>query len=107
MAPAAEQLRPCLERLTIQRPRVPFIPNRAGRPVDDPGEIRRLLIEQVTGAVLWAPTVQYLSDARVDRAIEAGPGRVVAGLVKGVTRALEVTPAATWSDAEACAARTR
>jgi len=75
--------------------------------VDDPGEIRRLLIEQVTGAVLWAPTVQYLSDARVDRAIEAGPGRVVAGLVKGVTRALEVTPAATWSDAEACAARTR
>ncbi|HAK95597.1 MAG TPA: [acyl-carrier-protein] S-malonyltransferase [Planctomycetes bacterium] len=107
MAPAAERLRPRLERLTIRSPRVPFIPNRAGRPVGDPAEIRRLLIEQVTGAVLWTPTVQYLSDAGVAQAIEAGPGRVVAGLVKGVTRALAVTPAATWADAEAFAARPR
>ncbi len=107
MAPAAEQLRPHLERLTIRSPRVPFIPNRAGRPVGDPSEIRRLLIEQVTGAVLWTPTVQYLSDAGVDRAIEAGPGRVVAGLVKSVTRALTVTSVATYPDAEAFAARPR
>ncbi len=101
MAPAAERLRPYLERLTIRSPLVPFIPNRAGRPVDDPVQIRNLLMEQVTGTVLWTPTVQCLSEKGVDRAIEAGPGRVVAGLVKGVTRALAVTSVATYAEAEA------
>jgi [acyl-carrier-protein] S-malonyltransferase len=105
MAPAAECLRPYLERLTIRSPRVPFVPNRVGRPVSDPAQIRNLLIEQVTGAILWTPTVQCLSDAGVDRAIEAGPGRVVAGLVKGVTRALAVTSVATYAEAQAFAAR--
>ena len=100
MAEAAERLRPVLERLTIRPPRIPFVPNRVGRPVDDPEEIRRCLAEQVTGTVLWTPTVEYLSASGMTRAVEAGPGRVLAALAKRTVRDLEVTPIATQAEAE-------
>jgi [acyl-carrier-protein] S-malonyltransferase len=104
MAPAAERLRPLLARLTIRPPRVPFIPNRAGRVVSDPEEIRRCLIDQVTGTVLWTPTVETLRASGVTRAVEAGPGRVLAGLVKRTAPACAVESLATYAAAERFAA---
>ncbi len=99
MATAAERLLPYLERLTILEPRVPFIPNRVGRIVADPEELRRCLIDQITGTVLWTPTVETLRASGVTRAVEAGPGRVVAGLVKRTARDLTVSSVGTYAEA--------
>ena len=100
MQDAAEKLLPHLERLTIRPPRIPFIPNRTGRAVSDPEEIRRCLADQVTGTVLWTPTIEALVASGVKKAIEAGPGRVLAGLAKRTARDLVVTPIGTQAEAE-------
>ena len=98
MAPAAEVLRPVIEQLTIRSPRVPFIPNREGRFVSDPERIRHCLVTQVTGTVLWTPTVRNLAASGIDRALEIGPGRTVAGLVKRTVPAMTVTSVGTQSE---------
>lgn len=99
MASAEEKLRPFLERLTIRPPCVPFIPNITGCITDDPEKIRTCLMQQVTGTVLWTPTVEKLAASGVTRAVEAGPGRVLAGLIKRTMRQLPVTSVSNLSDA--------
>jgi len=101
MSPAAERLAPHLERLTIRPPRVPFIPNRIGTVVSDPEAIRRCLAEQVTGSVLWTPTMEALAASGVTRAVEVGPGRVLAGLARRAAPSLQVFSLGTCKDVEA------
>jgi [acyl-carrier-protein] S-malonyltransferase len=100
MAPAAEKLGRELAPLTIREPRVPFIPNRAGQVVTDPEAIRRCLVEQVTGSVMWTPTVRTLGASGVTRAVEAGPGSVLAGLARRTLPELPVTSIGTYAEVE-------
>jgi [acyl-carrier-protein] S-malonyltransferase len=60
MAPAAEIMSQALADVTILSPAVPVIANVSAKPVDDPNEIRQLLVAQVTGAVRWRETVSWL-----------------------------------------------
>jgi len=90
MAPATAQLAPYLEKLPIRAPRVPFSPNVWGEPVADPVRIREGLRKQIESAVLFGPTLERLVGSGIDRVIEPGPGRVVAGLAKQVDRRLPV-----------------
>lgn len=90
MATATAKLLPYLERLAIREPSVPFYPNVTAEATRDPEVIRAGLIRQIESAVLWAPTLRALVAAGMKSAIEPGPGRVVAGLVKQVERRLPV-----------------
>lgn len=83
MRPSPEQLAPVLDRLSFQTAHTPVILNVTARPATDPVEIKKRLIEQLTAPVMWYPTVLYMKDMGVSRAIEVGPKKVLCGLVKG------------------------
>jgi [acyl-carrier-protein] S-malonyltransferase len=89
MKPADQALAAVLSEIPIQPPRVPVWSNVDARPHTDPAEIRELLIRQVLQPVLWEQTMRNLLEYGVDRFVEIGPGRVLAGLLKRVQRKVE------------------
>ncbi len=95
MAPATKKLEPHLRSVRIQEPRLPFFSNVAGAEVRDPERIRRNLILQVESSVRWEQTLRALVACGMKRALEVGPGKVLAGLLRGVTREVEVVNAGT------------
>jgi [acyl-carrier-protein] S-malonyltransferase len=84
MQPAAERMGEVLAEQPIAPLAVPVIANVTAAPASAPSEIRRLLVEQVTGMVRWRESVLALKALGVDRAIELGAGKVLAGLVKRI-----------------------
>jgi [acyl-carrier-protein] S-malonyltransferase len=82
MKPAAEKLAEVLAALPVAAAEVPVVANVTARPVTEPEEIRRLLVEQVYSPVLWEDTVTWLIGQGVDTFIEIGSGSVLAGLIK-------------------------
>lgn len=84
MQPAADAMRDALASATISAPRVPVVANVTAAPTQDPEAIRRLLVEQVTGAVRWRECVAYMADHGVTKFVECGSGKVLAGLLKRI-----------------------
>jgi [acyl-carrier-protein] S-malonyltransferase len=84
MAPAAEAMRVALEAATVRAPKVPLVANVLAAPIRDPAEIRRRLVEQVTGAVRWRESVAYMAREGVEVFYELGAGKVLSGLVKRI-----------------------
>jgi [acyl-carrier-protein] S-malonyltransferase len=82
MAPAQAGMLEYLNKVTIRAPRVPVIANVTAQPVSDPGEIRRLLVAQITSPVKWSQTMACLVSLGVTRLIEIGPGKVLTGMAK-------------------------
>jgi len=86
MRPADERLAEALARMRIHKPRIPVVSNVDARPHDDPAEIRELLIKQVLQPVLWEDSMRYLLQQGFDQFYEAGPGRVLRGLLRRIDR---------------------
>lgn len=84
MQPAADAMAEALATATIAPLAVPVISNITAAPTTTPAEIRRLLIEQVTGMVRWRESVLAMKAAGIDRIVELGSGKVLAGLVKRI-----------------------
>lgn len=103
MAPAAEAMKEVLAELCLSPPVVPLVANVAASAVSDPGEIRRLLLEQVTAMVRWRESVHYMKDQGVDTMIELGAGKVLTGLVRRIDRDLSVRSVGSPADIEAFA----
>jgi [acyl-carrier-protein] S-malonyltransferase len=82
MAPAAEAMREALSKATINVPTLPIIANVTASATHSPEEIRRLLVEQVSGRVRWRESVLYMAKQGVTFALELGAGKVLAGLIK-------------------------
>ncbi len=88
MAPAAEVMADALSKTTIDAPQPALVANVTAESVAEPDTIRRLLVEQVTGAVRWRESVLYMKDNGVDSLVEAGAGKVLSGLVRRIDRDL-------------------
>jgi [acyl-carrier-protein] S-malonyltransferase len=86
MRPAAERLRERLEAVDVRKPVVPVIHNRFVEAFDDPARIRLALVEQLDHPVRWIETVQWLAAHGVRRFVECAPGKVLAGLVKRISK---------------------
>ena len=84
MAPAADVMAEVLAEVPMTPPPKPLVANVTAGPVTDPEEIRRLLVEQVTGMVRWRECVLYLKGQGVDTLIEVGAGKVLSGLAKRI-----------------------
>ena len=88
MAPAAVAMEKALATATIAKPVVPVVANVTARPIDTPDDIRRLLVEQVTGRVRWRESVQWMAEAQdrggggVTKFVETGAGKQLSGMVK-------------------------
>ena len=77
-----------LAAVTINAPAVPVVANVTASAVSDPNEIRRLLVEQVTGMVRWRESVLYMKEQGVDTLVELGSGKVLSGLAKRIDKEL-------------------
>jgi [acyl-carrier-protein] S-malonyltransferase len=86
MQPAEDALRPVLQAIPFADPRFPVVVNVDAVPVMDAEVIRDALIRQVTGAVRWTESVQWLIAAGVTTFVEVGPGKVLSGLLRQIDR---------------------
>ncbi|HYM73604.1 MAG TPA: ACP S-malonyltransferase [Stellaceae bacterium] len=100
MAPAAAAMEEALETISLSAPRVPVVANVTAAPTVDPREIRELLIDQVTRMVRWRETVLLFKANEVEEVVEIGAGRVLAGLVKRIDRALPASSVGSAAEVE-------
>ncbi|MBN1611013.1 MAG: ACP S-malonyltransferase [Polyangiaceae bacterium] len=82
MLPAARAVEQALRAVCVQAPRFPVLSNVEAQPNSLAERVAALLVEQVCSPVLWEQSVRFMAESGVDRALEIGPGRVLAGLVK-------------------------
>jgi len=84
MQPAADAMAEALAGVEIKVPVVPVVANVLAAPITAPDEIRRRLVEQVTGTVRWRESVAYMAANGVNLFVEIGAGKVLSGLVKRI-----------------------
>ncbi|MFN3077321.1 MAG: ACP S-malonyltransferase [Alphaproteobacteria bacterium] len=101
MQPAAVAMAEAFERVAFHPPVVPLVANVTASEVVDPGEIRHLLVEQITSAVRWRESVLYLKDRGVTELVEIGSGKILTGLTKRISKDLSGTAINTPQDIEA------
>lgn len=90
MAAAVPAFTEALVATYVRRPRVPVYSCVTAAPIDD---ARRRLAEALTAPVRWRETVLAMTDAGVERFVDAGPGKVLAGMVKRIARGAELVHA--------------
>lgn len=98
MQPAADAMAEALSRVTIMQPSVPVIANVVAAPISDPEDIRRRLVEQVTGTVRWRECVAYMAANGITDVYEIGAGKVLAGLCKRTAASLTTSSIGTPAD---------
>jgi [acyl-carrier-protein] S-malonyltransferase len=86
MVPAGERLREVLSRVVVGPLRAPVVTNVEAAPNNDAGRVRELLVAQVSAPVRWDESVQKMTELGVERFIEIGPGKVLAGLIKRIAK---------------------
>ncbi len=90
MSPARERMRPLLDAAEFSGSRFPVVTNVDARPESSGAALRDALVRQIDSPVRWVESVRRLAEAGVDRALEIGPGSVLAGLVKRIDRGIRV-----------------
>ncbi|HMC96492.1 MAG TPA: ACP S-malonyltransferase [Flavobacteriales bacterium] len=93
MEPARAELATAIEFTPIVNPRCPVYQNVDARPHKDPARIKANLIAQLTAPVRWTQTMQNMLTDGATRAVEVGPGNVLQGLFKKLSRELETAAA--------------
>jgi [acyl-carrier-protein] S-malonyltransferase len=86
MQPAADEMAEALADVAIAEPIIPVVANVTAAVVSDPEMSRTLLVEQVTKMVRWRESVLFMRDQGVDKLVELGTGKVLAGLTKRIDR---------------------
>ncbi len=101
MKPAQDRLALDLEQLNFNAPEAPVVTNVDARVTTAPDELRDALVRQVSAPVRWLESMQLLMQQGVDTFVEAGPGKVLSGLMRQISRDAKMLNA---EDAESLAA---
>ncbi|UWR47496.1 ACP S-malonyltransferase [Phaeobacter inhibens] len=104
MQPAADVMAEALADVAITSPAVPLIANVRADAVTDPDEIRKLLVEQVTGSVRWRESVQSMAAKGVTEFWEIGAGKALSGMIRKIDRNLTSRQVGTAEDVAAITA---
>jgi [acyl-carrier-protein] S-malonyltransferase len=86
MKPAAEKLAKALEPITVQDLKIPVLSNVEADFYSSKNDIKRLLTEQVDHPVRWIEEMEKMVREGVDKCVEIGPGKVLNGLVRKISR---------------------
>jgi [acyl-carrier-protein] S-malonyltransferase len=100
MQPAADAMAQALKGVTVRPPAVPLIANVLAAPISDPAEIKKCLVEQVTGTVRWRECVLAMAGRGITDVYEIGAGKVLSGLVKRIVPTIAATSIGTSADIE-------
>lgn len=100
---AADELGAVLEATPISDARFPVYTNVTAEPVTRAADIRAMLARQVTSPVLWERSMHAMVADGMTRAVEVGPGTVLAGLLKRIHADTPVQSVCTMDDIRAFA----
>jgi [acyl-carrier-protein] S-malonyltransferase len=104
MERAANDFSEALSAIELTLPEIPVYQNVHGQVADSVDEMRRLLVEQLYSPVRWTTCVSALLGAGVAQFVECGPGNVLAGLVKRISRGTPTVGLSTADGIEAAQA---
>lgn len=104
MAPAADVMAGALADVDIAAPKVPLVANVVATAVSDPDDIRKLLVQQVTGSVRWRESVAWMADNGVTDFWEVGAGKALSGMIRRIAKEAETRAIGTPEDVSAALA---
>ena len=84
MRSATNKMKEEISKIEFKKPVTSIISNVTADQVNDPHDIKKLLIEQIEKPVRWREIVLYMLQSNVEKFIEIGPGKVLSGLVKRI-----------------------
>ncbi len=90
MKPAADRLAAALADVEIKAPKCPVVSNVTAKPHEDAPSIRNRLVEQLTAPVRWDESCRWLAANIKGEMHELAPGKVLAGLMRRIDRAVKV-----------------
>ncbi len=93
MEPARVELEAAINTTLFSNPICPVYQNVSASAVSNPEEIKKNLIAQLTAPVKWTQSVQHMVSDGATQFIEAGPGKVLQGLVKKISASAEAVSA--------------
>lgn len=93
MKPASDAFKPVLKEIKIQSGKIPVVANVNAAETTKPETIEANLVKQIYSPVLWEDTVRYLLEQGVSTFVEIGAGKVLAGLIKKISRDVTVLSA--------------
>ncbi len=91
MSPAKEELAAAIESTIFNIPSCAVYQNVVAKAVSDPMEIKKNLVDQLTGAVRWTQTIQAMVADGATIFTEVGPGKVLQGLVQKINKEAQVS----------------
>lgn len=91
MKPAADVVARDVASVDVKPFAFPVVANFDAQPNSDPQRVKDLLVRQVDGAVRWDQAVRFMAEQGVTHAIEIGPGKVLAGMVKRIAKEVKMT----------------
>lgn len=89
MEPVKPRLAAVLAGVKVSSPTIPVVTNVEAAPNGDAARVVPLLLEQVSSSVRWVESIQALQARGVTRVVELGPGKVLCGLIKRITKDIE------------------
>jgi len=93
MEPARKDLAEAIQNTIFSKPICPIYQNVSTFAVNDPEEIKKNLVFQLTAPVKWTQSVQNMIKDGASEFIEVGPGKVLQGLVKKIDRSMKTSSA--------------
>jgi len=103
MQPAADVMQQALADVQIFAPAVPLVANVTAAVVTGPAEIRKLLVDQVTGSVRWRESVGFMAANGVDEIWEIGAGKALCGMIRRIDKTVATKAIGTPDDVLAVA----
>ena len=100
MGPAADAMAEALAETDMNAPLLPVVANVTAEPTDDPDQIRKLLVDQVTGMVRWRESVLNMKELGVEEMVELGSGKVLCGLIRRIDKEIACMNAENPEDIE-------
>lgn len=89
MQPAAAVMAEALAAVTVSAPVVPVVVNVRAEAVTEPDRIRDLLVAQITGAVRWRESIEWMVRAGVTEFWEIGAGKALSGMIRRIAKGAE------------------
>lgn len=100
MEPAGEELGKILDEVSIKPLKIPYVANVNADVITDSSKIKKLLVQQVSGAVRWQQSVERMIQEGVDVFVEVGPGKTLTGFLRKINKEVKVYHIGTWEEAE-------
>ncbi len=90
LKPAGEKLSAELEKIELAPMELPVVTNVTARYITDSAQVKELLIKQVSTSVLWEECVRAMLSDGVGTFVEIGPGKVLSGFIKKISKDVRV-----------------